>query len=210
MSPAWFDARVKKRTEDVEVVPPLCVSLPSEILGQLWRFSRHSLLLDPECFDRLSHEHHNAMAASLQCQNLLGIGLHGDGVPCNWDRPESVSILSINLPGVPGYSGRLRIPVAIVPDWCIGEHCLDDIMEILAWDLRSLLSGSCASSRHDGSAWRETDAKRSKRSGVLRTSRLTWRRCEEIGIGWPSVLTLALTTRQWAFAGDAMCTETRC
>ena len=61
--------------------------------------------------------------------------------------------------------------MAIVPDWCIGERSLDDIMEVLAWDLRSLLSGSCASSRHDGSAWRETDAKRSKQSGVLRDFR---------------------------------------
>lgn len=159
---------MKKRNEDVEVLQRLCVSLPSEILGQLWRFSKHSLLLDTECFDRLSHEHHNAMAETLQCQNLLGLGLHGDGVPCNWDRTESVSMLSINLPGVPGYNGRLRIPVVIVPDWCIGEHSLDDIMEVLAWDLRSLLSGSCASCRHDGSPWQKTDAQRSKQSGVLR------------------------------------------
>ena len=152
----------------MEAVQSLCLALPSEILGQLWKFSNHSILLDTECFDKLSHEHHNAMAASLQCENLLGIGIHGDGVPCTWDRAESVSIISINLPGVPGHNGRLRIPVAIVPDWSIGEHSLDDIMEVLAWDLRSLLSGRCAACRHDGSSWRKSDVKRSRQSGVLR------------------------------------------
>ena len=65
----------------MEVVQSLCLSLPSEILGELWMCSKHSLLLDTECFDKLCHEHQNAMAASLQRLNLLGIGLHGDGVP---------------------------------------------------------------------------------------------------------------------------------
>ena len=86
-------------------------------------------------------------------------------MPCNYDRTESVMLTSLNLPGLCGRNGRLRIPLIILPDHAISDNTFDDIYEILAWDMRSLLAGVRPECRHDGSAWGNKDLKRSKLHG---------------------------------------------
>ena len=31
---------------------------------------------------------------------MIGAGMHGDGVTCNWDRSKSVETINTNLPGL--------------------------------------------------------------------------------------------------------------
>ena len=45
---------------------------------------------------------------------LVGVGIWGDGAPYNWDRSESVEVFTMNLPGLSGKFGRLRIPIVAV------------------------------------------------------------------------------------------------
>jgi hypothetical protein len=164
--PYWFQARVWDRVKDDEVTKKICILLPSEVLQTIWKFGVKEVLLGTGHYDKLTKDHHEWMKQQLNVQELLGFGLHGDGVPCNYDRTESANITSINLPGLTGRNGRLRIPLFILPDHCFSANTFDDIYEVIAWDLRSLLTGCQAECRHDTTPWDPTtDKRRSKLHG---------------------------------------------
>ena len=151
--PYWFDARVWDTTRDEEVTKKICILLPSDVLDTIWKYGFKEVLLATENYDKITKDHHAWMKQQLNVQELWGFGLHGDGVPCNYDRTESVILTSINLPGLTGRNGRLRIPLIILPDGCISENTFDDVYEVLAWDMRSLLTGLRQAERHDHEPW---------------------------------------------------------
>ena len=162
----WFNARVFDRKRSKEVIKKICILLPSEILETLWKYGLKDVLLSEDNYDKLTRDHHAYMKDKLNVTELLGFGFHGDGVPCNYDRTESIMLTSINLPGLSGSNGRLRIPLVILPDHTISDNTFDDIYEVLAWDMRSLLSGVKHECRHDGSSWHpEKDKLRAKMHG---------------------------------------------
>ena len=164
--PYWFDARVWDRSKDKEVVKKICILLPSEVLETIWEFGLKEVLLGTDLYDQLTKDHHAWMKQQLNVQELWGFGSHGDGVPCNYDRTESVMLTSTNLPGPTGRNGRLRIPLCILPDHCISDNTFDDVYEVLAWDMRSLLEGTRHEERHDKKPWhKDKDRKRSKQKG---------------------------------------------
>ena len=164
--PYWFEARVWDRKQDKEVTRKVCILLPSEVLETIWKFGVKEVLLGTDNYDKLTKGHHAWMKQQLNVQELWGFGLHGDGVPCNYDRTESVMLSSINLPGLTGRNGRLRIPLCIFPDHVTSDNTFDDVNEVLAWDMRSLLCGAKSIHRHDRSPWDPaTDKKRSKLHG---------------------------------------------
>ena len=164
--PYWFDARVWDRRKDKEVTQKICILLPSEVLEVIWTYGVKAVLLGTDHYDKLTNDHLEWMKQQLGVQELWGFGLHGDGVPCNYDRSESVLLTSINLPGLTGRNGRLRIPLCILPDHCISVNTFDDIYEVLAWDMRSLLCGVRQECRHDMGPWStHKDKKRSSLHG---------------------------------------------
>jgi len=164
--PYWFEARVWDRVKDEEVTKKICILLPSELLECLWKYGLKDVLLSQDNYDKLTRDHHRWMQQQLNVEELFGFGLHGDGVPCNYDRTESVMLTSLNLPGLTGRNGRLRIPLIILPDHCISDNTFDDVYEVLAWDMRSLLSGVRHDCRHDKTPWDPVkDKKRSKMHG---------------------------------------------
>ena len=162
--PYYFDARLWDQKKSKEVIEQVCVLLPSEVLEVIWEFGFKEVLLGSANYDKLTADHLAWMKQQLNASELLGLGLHGDGVPCNYDRTESVIVTSINLPGLTGRNGRLRIPLLILPDFVIGENTFDDVYEIFAWDMRRMLTGTRATCRHDGTAWlKDLDKKRAKK-----------------------------------------------
>ena len=160
----WFQCRVVRRKTKTNFSASLCMMLPQEILEMIWELGSEDVLLDTQAMDSESQAHLQWMKGELQALQLWGFGLHGDGVPCNYDRTESVVVISLNLPGLPGRNGRLRIPIISLPDWCIGPHTFDDIMAVIAWSMRHLLVAERPTCRHDGEPWLHSDKKRSKSS----------------------------------------------
>jgi hypothetical protein len=76
-------------------------------------------------------------------------------------------IISINLPGLSGRSGRMRIPLLVLPDHNIGPNTFDDFFEVCAYSMRHLLINSHPTERHDHSAWGRGDEHRKLRIGPL-------------------------------------------
>jgi hypothetical protein len=163
----WFDCRVWDRKQDKEVRKPICIFLIHEILEAIWKLGLAEVLLGTNNYDQLSKEHMQWMREQLGVEELWGFGIHGDGVPCNYDRTESVVVISINLPGLKGKNGRMRIPLVVLPDHAISDNTFDDIMEVFAWSMRHALSGTKPEARHDNFCWKASDHKRKNSHGAL-------------------------------------------
>ena len=89
--------------------------LPHEIVQELQELSVLDKLLSTHGFDPISLEHLNSCEEEAGCA-LLALGLWGDECPCNWDRSESLAVLSLSLPGLTGAYSTMRIPIT-----CFGE-----------------------------------------------------------------------------------------
>ena len=109
-----------------------------------------------DAMDPNSLAHLRTCEAAAGCK-LLGLGLWGDGMPCNWDRSESIDALSLNLPGLGDQYKTLRMPVTATPHKHIGPHTWDDIGEVVAWSLTCLASGAMPTERHDNTPWLPSD-----------------------------------------------------
>ncbi len=163
----WFPCRLWDRRAAKEYTTTIPINLPSEVLEVLWDSGVAEVLLSETNLDSAGKSHMRWMREQLGVTQLLGWGMHGDGIPCNYDRTESVVMISLNLPGVPGKKGRMRIPLCILPDSAVSENTFDDIMEVIAWSMRHLLGGTRPVCRHDGSEFNGTDSKRAKKTGNL-------------------------------------------
>ena len=118
--------------------------------------------METEGLDAVSKRHLRSCESQSQCK-YLPLGLWGDGVPCNWDRTESVDTIAISLPGQTGQFKPLRMPVLIMRHAQVSEHTWEDAMEIIAWSLQCCAAGVFPRERHDGSDWLKSDRTRCKR-----------------------------------------------
>jgi len=162
----WFDCRLVDRKTGEEYTTSIPINLPLEVLEMLWELGVPEVLLSTENLDTDGKKHLAWMKEQLGVDVLWGWGLHGDGIPCNYDRTESVVMISLNLPGLAGRNGRMRIPLVILPDFAVGEHTFDDINTVIAWSMRHLVAGCRPCCRHDGTPWGRNDVKRQKKNNA--------------------------------------------
>ena len=125
--------------------------------------------------------------AEMGIGRALALGFWLDGVPCNYDRSESLECFSMNFPGFHGDFRDLRIPItAINKKFVIKHNTFDDIMDVMVWSLQACALGAYPAARHDGESWLRTDHKRAKKAGAA--------------LGVPAVL--AEVRGDWAMYND--------
>ena len=91
--------------------------------------------------------------AELGVERLIGLGLWGDGAPCNWDRTKSLEVLALSFPGLED-NHNLRLPiVTIMKHHVVKTETYEDIGAVVSWSMRFLALGVCPSRRHDGRLW---------------------------------------------------------
>ena len=158
--PKLYEAKVRvwdtKKSKMVEEW--ICFWLPHEILATLATNSvQLGNLYENGHMDPMSKEH------LLSCEQaagmpLVGLGLWGDGAPCNWDRTESLEVFALNLPGLGNEFKTLRIPITALSKKNVANaSTFDDIFEVVAWSLRHCALGVYPQARHDGRPWRHSD-----------------------------------------------------
>ena len=161
----YFDCRTRDRKNDKETVANIPIFLPLEILEVIWQLGDPAVFLSVDNLDSAGKKHLAWMNEQLPGDKpMMFWGMHGDGIPCNYDRTESVVMISLNLPGLKGKYGRMRIPIAVLPDWAVSENTYDDINAVFAWSMRHLLTGTRPICRHDASPWLKSDKKRSQQA----------------------------------------------
>ena len=160
-----FDARVWDRVKNEEVTSKISILLIHELLEMICKLGLMEVICSTENLDKQGKSHLEWMKQQLHADELFGFGIHGDGIPCNWDKSVSVIMISLSLPGVGGQYKGLRIPLVILPDFAISDNTFDDIMDAFAWSMRHALAGTKPVCRHDTTPFTKKDKQRAKHSG---------------------------------------------
>ena len=93
---------------------------------------------------------------------IIPLGLWGDGVPCNFDKSQSVEMLLWSLPGM---QSPLRIPITCINKKFVQTHdTIDDCMKIVSWSLKALAVGVMPMVGPDGE---RLSGKRGKMAGQV-------------------------------------------
>lgn len=162
----WAEVRVWDTRRSCVAKDTIAMLLPHELAVALARTSQLDALMSKSRLDENTKRH--LLKCEEACgENLLGFGLWGDGVPCNWDRSDSLNLFSLNIPGLPPPWHTLRIPLTgFSKKHFAGKETYDDLLAILAWSFEQLAIGHWPKVRHDGAAWKPSDSKRRRQAGV--------------------------------------------
>ena len=88
-----------------------------ESLAKLVKLGNLDKLYEKTGMDPLTKQHVESVETTLQ-QKLIGVGIWGDGAPCNWDRSDSIEVFSMLLPGLSEEWRNLRIPLTGLSKTC--------------------------------------------------------------------------------------------
>ena len=155
----WAQVRCINVKTGKEELQWLAFHLPHEIIVVLKALSSEKLM-DREGLDPVALRHLLKVEMETLC-SMLGVGIWGDECPCNWDRSESVSVLSLSLPGQsdPKFA-NFRCPITSFGHKQVSPNTWHDIMKVVKWSLQILATGKPPTARHDGTAWLKSDCKR--------------------------------------------------
>jgi len=213
MWPSLYEANIrcwntKRQEEDVR---KMWFLLPHEVLAVMHRIGSEAMLRDRAGFDPLTLRHLVKCEAAAGCQ-LLGIGIWGDGAPCNSDRTESIEVLSWNLPGQSGTWKNMRMPITAMSKKHVAtSSTYADIFSVIVWSLESMATGRYPQQRHDGQAWLPSDVARRKLSSSLHLPfRAALVEVRGIGNSTRRCSTFLPGTTSPASAGFALASQTRC
>ena len=169
------------------------IQLIHEVVAVLLKHGFKSQLLDVSNMDPLTLEHLDYCKLQAAIRELMGLGIWGDGAPTQWDRNETIDVLSLSLPGNSKYPG-LRIPLVAIPHSRTCQETWEDIFAIIKWSLEILATGVWPTARHDGSPWQDTDKCRKNARPLLRAAlvevRQDWKFAVEV-FGFPAHNTVA-------------------
>jgi hypothetical protein len=139
--------------------------LPHEIV---WAFAQNNTkekLLDQTGMSRNCLQHLLKVQSQWGLPEALAVGLWIDGVPCNWDRSQSLECISMNFPGLSGANQPLRIPIAVLNKrFLIKGTTYQEMLDIISWSFVWLAAGKFPPRRHDGSDFRRADVWRRKKT----------------------------------------------
>ncbi|CAE6920995.1 unnamed protein product [Symbiodinium sp. KB8] len=198
-SPDFYYADIElhdpKLEENREVSLPFL--LPNEIAGKLfefgdptWILSRQVLQEDAELIEKFS----SSCQPARDPATVLPLGLWNDGVPCNWDRSQSLEVIALSFPSIPG----LRVPLFCLKKMFEAKKCsMDAALKVLVWSFEQLAVGRYRSRRHDGSPFdARVDKARIRLAGLelpsacLTQIRGDWKMFKVIRLDWLHIMDL--------------------
>ena len=135
--------------------------LPHEMLDVISRFDKDALA-DLSGLDGHTTQLYNDVKQKIG-QDFTPLGVWGDGVPVQWDRAESIEVISYSLPGNSGRLKSLRMPFVCVSRKNIAKgQTFERMLKVLVWSLEAMASGIWPTCRHDG---QELDKARAAKKG---------------------------------------------
>ena len=160
-------AKVRCKQPRCDTVQPRWVAfhLVHEMVHAIVQQGVLSKILETDNMERLSLEHLRSCELDAQCK-LLGLGVWADGIPCNWDRTETVDCYSLCLPGIGGDFKNVRLPITGISHKNVCAETWDDVCAVIKWSLEALKTGKMPTARHDNSPWRTSDCQRKKLQGT--------------------------------------------
>ena len=125
--------------------------VPHEIVNAIPKNSNLTVLGSTEGMADQTKTNFERAVQKLGLTNPIGCGMWLDGCPCNWDRTQSLEVLSLNFPGCADQFGVMRIPLAAINQkFTVKHETLDDILKVTAWSFTQLALGTYPSRNHAG------------------------------------------------------------
>ncbi len=153
----------KLQVEEVEAHPFL---LPHEVVACIVRRSGAGKVLDSQRgWDSPVAEHINKACADLRIpvESTIALGIWIDGVPCNWDRSESLEVISMSIGGFKSPWKNLRIPITVVEKrYLVAGKTYDDMLKVVVHSCDCLARGKHMERRFDGRPWTKADRVRAR------------------------------------------------
>ena len=103
---AWIRVWDPKKKCLIRTLCPMM--LPHELVACLLNYNDPERLCCSEGLANTVRQHLDEVKAALGSPLVVPLSLWGDGVPCNWDRSESIEVLTTALPGL---SSIIRLPL---------------------------------------------------------------------------------------------------
>ena len=107
--------------------------LPHEVVAKLFEHGDANFILSRGILEEdraLLRAHAEACEPARGPATILPLGLWSDGVPCNWDRSQSLEIIALTLPSIPGY----RFPLfCIKKAFQVKQTTMDSALQVLVW-----------------------------------------------------------------------------
>ena len=148
----WAEVRTKSKT-NVTRLQWIAFWLPHELVHELGERSVADVFLSRAGLEKTSLEHIVGIEEQGVKGPILPLGLWGDGVPCNWDRSQSLDCVAMSLPGLTGKWRGLRLPITCLNHKQVCYETWLDLMDVITWSLECLALGTHPTSRHDRSPW---------------------------------------------------------
>ena len=149
----WAEIRMLDPNTGGEKTFWIAFLLVHELMQNIWELGNIEMIQDINGADPLTRSHIEQMRVKLTLPHLIGLGLWGDEIPCYWDRSESISALTINLPGLGGQWRNMRVPLCAINHAYWGPNSWHDVLGVVAWSMRWLAHGHHPTSRHDDRPW---------------------------------------------------------
>lgn len=170
----------KDKQEETKAMLPFL--LPHEVVAALAKRGSRDNLLCKEGMSTEAKAHLEAVSEELGLTEALGLGVWLDGVPCNWDRSQSLECVALSFPGWVGQHANIRFPITVIQKrHCVKHKTLDEILSIISWSLTCLAEGCMPVARHDNTPWLPGDHLRKKQAaqstglhGILAEVRGDW------------------------------------
>ena len=138
--PCW---NPKKQIQEMVEMPFL---LPHEVVAKLFEHGDANFILSRAILEE-DRALLRAHAEACEPATILPLGLWSDGVPCNWDRSQSLEIIALTLPSIPGY----RFPLFCIKKAQVKQTTMDSALQVLVWSFQQMALGLHPNRRHDGS-----------------------------------------------------------
>ncbi|CAE7042233.1 unnamed protein product, partial [Symbiodinium sp. CCMP2592] len=161
-APLWNHKEQKEEQGDI------VMWLPHEILYCLDAKARNpSNLRKLEVLQEQERQFLDVAASSLQVgsEDLMLVGIWGDGTPLNRDRSQVAEVLSMNILSCETRSDT-RFPLCILQKHLmVKNQTWNLILEVISWSFRFAAAGVFPRCRHDGSPWHASDGYRAGKQG---------------------------------------------
>lgn len=145
------EVRTWDTKQQKQVKSKISLLLPHEVLHELASRNDLATLINQSHMSQDAFQHLSRMRQLFAKQNAIGVAFWLDGCPCNWDRTESLEVLTMSVPGLHDENRNVRIPLAALPkQFVLDNDTWDDIMQVMSWSLSYFCIGEFPKMRHDG------------------------------------------------------------
>ena len=138
--------------------------LPHEIFGLFVSKNQAHLWADRRNLSQATLKHLLKVEKDFGMNNAVACGLWSDSTPMNFDRTESLEVLTLAFPGFSGPNSQIRIPLVAFGKKFLAKHItISQILDVVAWSFQMALNGSYPQFGYAGEPL--VEAWRTKRAG---------------------------------------------